>query len=69
MPLIGWFDDDAWLYAGAFEGETHRMIAVDLPDGRTVVIVVYAVEPDQLADHLDDAMEVVEGLEFGGSGA
>ena len=59
VPLFGWLDGDAWLFAGAADGETHRMITVDLPDGRTVLILVYAVEPDQLADHLDDAMEVV----------
>lgn len=68
VPLFGQFVNDAWLFAGAGPTEDHRMIAVDLPNGGTALILMYAVEPDVLADHLDAAMQVVEGLEFGAAG-
>ena len=65
VPLFGHYNsNDEWLFTGASAGETHRVIAFDTPAGGNVLIWIYATEPETVADHLDDAMSVVEGLEI-----
>jgi hypothetical protein len=74
VPMFGSFDTEQegyvpWHFTGAAPGETHRLIAVDIQGtkGRNVLIWTYALEPDIVADQLEEAMAVVWGLEIEGA--
>ena len=65
VPLVGTLDQkNLWLYISALAGEHFRFIVLDVPGGGNVLISVYAMEPEQIADLLPAATSIVEQLEF-----
>ncbi len=62
VPLS--IDPDTGGFIGASAIEDTRVFVLDVPGGGNLVIRTYAVAPQVLADHLDAAMSVVDGLRF-----
>jgi hypothetical protein len=61
VPL--WVDDLGG-FAGTASGEENRLIVLDTPSSGPLLIWAYSPASASLADHLDDAMSVVEGLQI-----
>jgi hypothetical protein len=51
-------------FAGSAPGDESRLIVVDKPDGGTLLIWITTTAGEDLADYLDAAMSVVEGLQI-----
>jgi hypothetical protein len=51
-------------FAGAAPGDEGRLIVLDKPAGGTLLIWISATAAEELADHLDAAMSIVEGLQI-----
>jgi hypothetical protein len=64
VPLWGRLEDVGWIFGGAGPTETHRVVVLDVPGGGTVFLWTSAIEPENVADYLDGATEVMNGLEF-----
>jgi hypothetical protein len=65
VPLFGHYLPNGFFfhfYTGP--GEESRLIVLDTPTGGTVWIWTFAAPQLDLADHLDTAMQVVDGLQF-----
>jgi hypothetical protein len=65
VPLVGTFDEQhLWHYNAASSGEHYRYVFLDAPGGRNVLVAYLVTEPASFAEHLQDAMDIVNGLEF-----
>jgi hypothetical protein len=63
-PLLGYFAGPDWLFIGTQPDEVDRLIALDVSDGRNVVVVIAAPNAAAFDHHIDDAMAIVAGLVF-----
>ena len=63
-PLVGYLAGTDWLFNGTLPDEVDRIIALDAPDGRNVVILITAPDAAAFDRNIDDAMAIVDGLEF-----
>lgn len=64
-PLLGYFAGSDWLFHGLSpDGEVARIIALDATDDRNVIVVISAADAATFDANIDDAMAIVDGLQF-----
>jgi hypothetical protein len=64
IPLFGRQGDLGWGYVGLADGEHMRLIALDVPGGRNVVVMIDAADDRTFDRYIDDATAIVDHLAF-----
>jgi hypothetical protein len=64
VPLLGYYAGPDWLFNSIGDVGRYRLIALDAPNGANAVIAIYSEDSATFDRHLEDAMGIVESLEF-----
>jgi hypothetical protein len=64
VPLLGLYAGPDWLFNGMSERGRYRLIVLDAPNGANAVIAIYSDDLEAFDRNLEDAMSIVEALEF-----